>query len=355
MTCQYCGTRIEVSGSKKCPGCGQEVVQPTRGFPWRVLYLLVVMVLVFAVVYLLRYPTSANNVIREDNAGLVNDVEVQITPVAAVVSQAASESTEPANTLTTVQIGLPSSYQLPVSFGDIGPQLLAAGAIDYDLFVQIYERAGQPLDESQLALLEEGSNAPVVINQDNAYFLLNFLWALGLTNQNPLLVEGPLMKYSEGDIGRFASTGGWTLGKKPATELYSSTPLVSLTAEQQARLENVAYNVHRPCCDNHTAFADCNHGMAMLGLLELMAGQGASKDEMFEAAKNVNSFWFPQQALETAAFFQATMDLEYRNVDGRMAVGPEVFSGSGFQSVHEWLASNGQLEQAPNSGSGCGV
>jgi hypothetical protein len=95
--------------------------------------------------------------------------------------------------------------------------------------------------------------------------------------------------------------------------------------------------------------------MAMLGLLELMAGQGASEDEMFEAAKNVNSFWFPQQALETAAFFKATMGLNYSEVDGRMAVGPEVFSGSGFRSVQEWLASNGRLEEAPNGSSGCGV
>jgi hypothetical protein len=49
------------------------------------------------------------------------------------------------------------------------------------------------------------------------------------------------------------------------------------------------------------------------------------------------------------------MGLEYDELDGRMAVGPEVFSGSGFRSVHEWLASNGQLEQAPNSGGSCGV
>jgi hypothetical protein len=93
----------------------------------------------------------------------------------------------------------------------------------------------------------------------------------------------------------------------------------------------------------------------MLGLLELMAGRGASEDEMFEAAKTVNSFWFPQQALETTVFFQATMQLEYGDVDGRMAAGPEVFSTSGFRSVREWLTSNGQLEQAPNSGGGCGV
>ena len=37
--------------------------------------------------------------------------------------------------------------------------------------------------------------------------------------------------------------------------------------------------------------------MAMLGLLELMASQGATTDQIFEAAKNIDAFWFPQQTL----------------------------------------------------------
>jgi hypothetical protein len=48
---------------------------------------------------------------------------------------------------------------------------------------------------------------------------------------------------------------------------------------QQKRLEEVTIGVFRPCCDNPHAFPDCNHGMAMLGLLELMA-RDASVDEM---------------------------------------------------------------------------
>lgn len=355
MYCQYCGEMIEYSAVKKCQECGREINLPSRGFHWRALFLLALLTLVVALVYLSRQPADATDVVQTYGADRVSGAEIQTTPVAIDVAQPESESAESENASLTSQISLPDSYQLPVSFGDIGPQLLAAGAINYDRFVQIYERAGQALNEVQQAILSEGSEAPIVIDQDNAYFLLNFLWALGLTNQNPLLDEGPLMQYSEGDVGRFASTGGWSIGQRPATELYSSASLVSLTPEQQARLENVANNVYRPCCDNHTSFADCNHGMAMLGLLELMAGQGISEDEMFEAAKYVNSFWFPQQALETAAFFQATMDLAYDDVNGRMAVGPEVFSGSGFRSVHEWLTSNGQLEQTPNSGGGCGV
>ncbi|MFQ5433264.1 MAG: hypothetical protein ACE5FD_00135, partial [Anaerolineae bacterium] len=227
--------------------------------------------------------------------------------------------------------------------------------IDYERFVELYERTGRPLTPAQHAFLTESSEEPVVIDFENAHFLLNFLWAFGLTNQNTILTEGPMIEASEGDIGRFASTGGWTLGRYPATTLYASTPLVALTPAQQGRLENVANNVYRPCCNNHTAFADCNHGMAMLGLLELLASQDATEDEMFATAKAVNAFWYPQQAVETAVFFKTAMDLDYDDVDPRIAVGLEAFSGTGFQLVHQWLTENNLLEPAPNSGGSCGV
>ncbi len=194
-----------------------------------------------------------------------------------------------------------------------------------------------------------------MINHENAYFLLNFFWAFGLVNQNSLLEEGPLVEYSNGQVGRFASTGGWTIGQKPAAEFLSSASIVTLTPEEQARLEEVANAVYRPCCNNPTAFPDCNHGMAMLGLLELMAGQGATVDEMFEAAKYVNAYWFPQQTLEVATLFAATQGKSFAEVDARQAVGPELFSGSGFNAVHQWLASNNLLEQIPNQGGSCGV
>jgi hypothetical protein len=353
MYCQHCGETIENPAGRQCQECGREITRQTRGFVWPALFLLAILALVVVAVYSYREPADDTNVAQIDSAVRSGGVKSQVTLSNDDVTE--TESPEPTIAPAAGKITLPDSYELPVSYGDLGLRLQAAGAIDYDRFVRVYERAGQPLTETQLAILSHGSDSPIVFNRENAYFLLNFLWALGLTNQNSILDQGPLVEYGEGDIGRFASTGGWTIGQRPSTELYSSTSLISLTPEQQTRLENVAYNVYRPCCNNHTAFADCNHGLAMLGLLELMAGQGASEDEMFEAAKYVNSFWYPQQSLETAAFFRATMGLDYADVDGRMAVGKEVFSGSGFRTVHEWLVSNGQLEQAPKSGGGCGV
>jgi hypothetical protein len=253
------------------------------------------------------------------------------------------------------QVNPPSGYPLPAVYGELGPQLLAAGAIDYDRFVQLYAQGPHPLTEKQLAILKIGSQDRIMINSDNAQFLLNLFWAFGLANQNAVLTDGPMMSRGKEQVGNFASTGGWTLGAKPATELYASALIVALTPEQQARVEAVASGVYRPCCDNATLFPDCNHGMAMLGLLELMASQGASENQMFVAAKYVNAFWFPQQTLELATLFKATQNTDFAQTDARELVGRRYSSSSGFRAAHEMLAKQGLLEQAPGQGGSCGV
>jgi hypothetical protein len=251
------------------------------------------------------------------------------------------------------QVNPTDGYDLGVSYGDLGPQVLAAGGIDYSAFAALYESSGRPLTEEQIKILTEGTDKAIVINAENAHFLLNFFWAVGLVNANPILTEGPITQNSGGQIDRFASTGGWTLGTKPVMELFASYNLISLTPEQQARVEEAASLIYRPCCNNPTLFPDCNHGMAMLGLLELMASQGTTLDEMLQAAKYVNAFWFPQQALETAIFLEATQLTDFRNVDPALVVGKEMYSGSGFATVHQYLQTNGLLAQMPGSGSSC--
>jgi hypothetical protein len=253
------------------------------------------------------------------------------------------------------QVNPPEGYALPIKLGQLGPQLLAAGAIDLKRFKQIYENAGQPLTDQQQASLTEGSDQSLVIDRSNAYFLLNFFWAIGLTNQNPILTEGRMMKDGKDNVVNYASTAGWTIGAKLPIELYASTALISLTAEQQKRLVEVAHNVFRPCCNNPTDFPDCNHGMAMLGLLEVMAAQNATVDEMFKTAKYVNAYWYPQQTLELAVAFKADRGQDFAQVDARTLTGVKYSSGSGFKTVHQWLANNGLLQQGPGGGNNCGV
>lgn len=238
-------------------------------------------------------------------------------------------------------------YSISVAFGDLGPKVLESGAIDLSKF--------QPLNEDYLRILTQGSNEKITIRRDNSHFLLNFFWALGLANKNPLLEEGPIAKYGEGQIGSFASTGGWTLGQKPTMEFYSTTEIIKLTPEQQVRLKEVSDNVFRPCCGNPTSFPDCNHGMALLAVLELLAANNTSVEEMYDAAKYFNAFWFPQQYLDLAVYFKAREGKDFTEVEPKTVVDADHSSAQGWSVVRKWLADNGLVEKAPGGGGSCGV
>lgn len=250
---------------------------------------------------------------------------------------------------------LPQSYALPVSYSTLGPQLVKAGAIDLRAFTALYANSGNPLSAQQQAILTKGSSAPIIIDHANSHFLLNLFWAVGLANRNAILLEGPIQDNGPERVEYFASTGGWTLASKPVTAIFASLPLIQLSPEQQLRLETVAKAVYRPCCGNSTAFPDCNHGMAMLGLLELMAANDASEDEMFEAAKYVSAFWFPSQMIEAAAYFKLTQNQDFAAIDSRLLVGPSIFSSSGAQSIKQWLANAGRLGRPLQGGNNCDV
>ena len=251
------------------------------------------------------------------------------------------------------QVNPAGGYALPVSYGNLGPRLLASGVIDYNAIAAIYENSGNPMTSAEVEILTHGSEEKIVITAENAHFLLNFFWAVGLVNKNSILTEGPMMQNSDGQVDRFASTGGWTLATKSVMELYAHVDLISLTPEQQAHVEEVASAVYRPCCDNPTLFPDCNHGMAMLGLLELMASQGAGVDEMFEAAKYLNAYWFPQQTLKTAIYLKADQGVDFAEADARLVVSKNFSSASGASMVHQSLQSSDLLKQTPGQGNSC--
>ena len=253
------------------------------------------------------------------------------------------------------QINTPEGYALPARFSDIGPELLAADAIDMDRFVGHYERSGQPLTAAQIKLLTEGSDDPIVISRENANILLNLFWAFGLSNENTILTEGLMMINGKEGVMNFASTGGWTLGSKPVEQIYASMPMISLTDEQQELLQSVAAQVFRPCCNNPTLFPDCNHGMAMLGLLEWMISQGASEEALFEAAKYINGYWFFPQNFELATYFNITEGVDFDNLDPRKVVGSDYASADGFRTVHQWLLNNQRLPVVPGGANNCGV
>ena len=182
------------------------------------------------------------------------------------------------------------NYVFKIKWGDLGKKMVEDGVIDKVKLSQAV--AGKNELPKDLEKYFSDSQDQIELTQANSQFWVDVLWGLGLANKNRILEEGDMMR--DGDASNFASTGGWTLGQ--------SDSAMHLSEKQQKTVEEIAGNIYRPCCGNSTAFPDCNHGMAMLGLIELMVSQEKSRDEIYKTALAFNTYWFPQTYLETAFF-----------------------------------------------------
>jgi len=253
-----------------------------------------------------------------------------------------------------------AGVELPVKWGNLGKQLIEAGVIDKDKLEALYVSRGG-LDDQETNLLYSESNDNLVINSKNAGFVLNLLWALGLGNKNEVLEKGEMADPRYGGAGNFASTGGWPLAEGDpegipsgsygagAMAHYSKHEFITLSAQQQALVERVSKNIYRPCCGNPAHFPDCNHGMAMLGFLELAASQGASENQLYGMALVLNSYWFPQNYQTIAQYFK-NRGIDWDKINAQEVLGQNFSSASGYQRILT------QLTPQPRQGGGsCGV
>lgn len=263
----------------------------------------------------------------------------------AVVARAALAQTlglAPDNPALDAVAAVPLSDPEPTVLRSLGPmvrRLVDVGALDPGRLGASLARSGHPLTQDQRRVIH-GQEVAMRLEPENGAFLLNTLWALGLTNRNPILTAGP-MAARGGRMDRFASTGGWRLGRRPVTEFYATIDLIPLGGERQIRAERVSRAVYRPCCDNSTFFPDCNHGMAMLALLTLLTAQGADDAALLTAAREANAIWFPRQSAHVDAFLAAHGD-----PGAAAAVGPNLFSATGHRLLRATLAGGGPTGSA---------
>ena len=238
---------------------------------------------------------------------------------------------------------------LPIQWNDLGKQMIEVGVIDKEKFEKLYDNRGG-LSDNDKKLLYDSDNKEIIMNAENSGILLNLLWAFGLSNKNKILENGPMTdeKYG-GDASKFASTGGWSIAIGEPMNYYSNHIFVKLTEEQQTLVERVSKNIYRPCCGNSTYFPDCNHGMAMLGLLELLASNNISEKEMYEIALGVNSYWFPDTYITLAQYFN-DKGTEWKDVNPKEILSASYSSAQGYMKVLE------KMEPIKfRNGVGCGV
>ncbi|MEK7521903.1 MAG: hypothetical protein AAB599_03860 [Patescibacteria group bacterium] len=241
-----------------------------------------------------------------------------------------------------------SGHTTQLRWRALGGQLVEAGAIDPEKYKQIFAEGVNGSDH--MKYLDGEWDEPIFINETNSRFMVNTLWALGLVNKSKVLDEGPMRK-DPSKTGNFASTGGWSLGKMDAMKLYSSRTIIPLTQEQQELVRKVAEGVFRPCCNNSTAFPDCNHGMAALGYIQLAVYNGISEEQIYKDLLAFNSFWFPQTYIEQAVYWKK-QGVEWKKVDPKVILSSEYSSSSGASRVRQAIQ---DIPAFKNQGGGCGV
>ncbi len=246
------------------------------------------------------------------------------------------------------QVLLPNGYKTSLKWKDLGKQLVDIGAIDKAKFEA---SLGEDADgKAYMKYMDGNWDENISISEKNSHFIVNFFWALGLANKSKVLDEGP-MKTGSTDTANFASTGGWTLGAKPVMEIYSSKQLLPLNSFQQDLVKKIAENIYRACCGNSTAFPDCNHGMAALGYIEWAVINALPEAQIYKDLLAFNSFWFPQNYVEMAAYFDK-QNIKWDKVDAKLALSKDYSSSQGVQRIKQAVQGFPGIK---TQGGGCGA
>lgn len=236
-----------------------------------------------------------------------------------------------------------------VAFGDALQKVIAAGALDPGKLRANYGANGGAPAWLE-GLLAKPSSEPIVFNLDTAPHLLNLLWPIGLSTKTKFNETSPV---NTSNLPNLASTAGWTLGhEENGAAYFNKVGAIQLSHEQEARVKQVASTTFRPCCDNPTLLQDCNHGSALLGLLELGGSQGLDMDDLYRLALIANSHWFPAQYAKTALHLALFDGVMWRDTEPRLILGPEFSTLTGWQrnvnstiKLAEFMPRNIQMSQ----------
>ncbi len=243
-------------------------------------------------------------------------------------------------------------FQSKIALQGAIPKLAQNGVIDKEKFAALYKAQGG-LPTELKDVLTSASPKPILLTAANANYYINLLWPLGLSNTMVANNKSPI---AGKNVNNFASTGGWTLGKEQNGGAYfNKFSIVPLTPEQEALVVLVAENTYRPCCNNSTFFQDCNHGSALLGLIELGVSQGLTEDELYREALAFNSFWYPDTYLQTALYFKAVKNTDWENVDPKVVMGKDFSSVTGWSGTVAKKVAELNLIPRQQGGAGCGA
>ena len=113
------------------------------------------------------------------------------------------------------------SFEINARYSDLGPRMIESGVIDLEKFKQTYEKSAQPLTKEQLEILTKDQNKKSRLIVTILIFTQLFLGSRLANKSKALTAEGDIVKYGEGQVGNFASTGGWVASKTHPMDYYA--------------------------------------------------------------------------------------------------------------------------------------
>lgn len=308
--------------------------------------LLLILVAVIAISLIVVYAFHSSNLLKKGNFPTNIKNIVQNGQIIANQSSA--------NKTAALLSGLfpAQGFKTNVRLNNIVPELVLSGALNLSKVEQLY---GKNLTQQELGIFTKPNYTNLTLNTSNANFYLLIFWAIGISNKNQILDNfSAELNASNSTVADLASVGGWTLGTNSSGMAYfNKLQLIGLSPLQQGEMYDIAAHTYRPCCDNPTAFPDCNHGAALLALMELGASEGLNGSQLYTLALQAQTLWFPSYYATTA------LELHYKNVSYWNA--PQIVLDKNYSSFSGWyydsyepLKTNNQLPKAGASAA-CGI
>lgn len=340
--------KMECCVDGTCPAPQDPSFKEGKDEPWFLGILAVIVLFIIVGWSMLKTDPAMAQFLAPKNKAIVNLNGNQLQGVRA------TKTGSPIFNEVTAKVIPEKGFQSKIVLGDSIVKLVQNGVIDAPRFADIYkDRGGFPPELKDV--LTAPSNRPILLTRTNANFYVNLLWPVGLANHMDSNKSSPVNGKS---LFNFASTGGWNLGKeKNGGAYFNKLGIISLTPEREALVTKIAQNSYRPCCNNSTFFQDCNHGSALLGLLQLGAAQGLSESDLWREALAFNSFWFPQQYIYNGLYFKVVKGVDWDKVDPKVVTGKDFSSGSGSGNIQAEVAKIPNLmpQQGGHGGAGCGT
>lgn len=219
-------------------------------------------------------------------------------------------------------------FTLKIRWGNLGRKMIEDGVISKDKLAKALNIKGDfPKSFDKYFTSEQNG---IELNNQTQQFWLYVLWGLGLSNKNEILENGPMS--DGGNAYIYSSTAGWGIGDKDISSLYSNFSYIRLSSSQQKMVKEIADSVYRPCCNNPASFPDCNHGMADLALIELMASQNFSADDIYKTLLAFNTYWFSRTFLDSAYYLESK-GRDYNSVSPKELLSKTYLSASGYRAT----------------------